>query len=76
MLKLEANMKDPNLALTVEMDGDIQTLAIETAELLRHIYQGISETSPSAAETYKMLITHFVTNPNSPTWRGEEDAEV
>ena len=76
MLKVEANMKEPDVTLNLEIDGDIKTIAIETAAIIRHIFEGIQESSLEAAEVYKGLITHYVTHSDSPTWKGESnDAE-
>lgn len=69
MIKLEADMKEP--LLDIEMEGDVPTLAIETAALVRHIYQGIKETDLVAALLYKDLIFRCVTDPESPTWRDD-----
>lgn len=71
MLKLEADRKEP--LLNIEMEGDVTTLAIETASLVRHIYQGIKETNPTAAWLYKDIITQFITSPESPTWRDDDE---
>ena len=77
MLKIEANMKEPDLALNLEINGDVRTLATETSVVIRQIYQGIQETNPTAAALYKALITRFVTEPDSPAWKEDsDDAEM
>lgn len=71
MIKLEADMKKE--LLDIKMEGDVPTLAIETASLVRHIYQGIKETDPTAAWLYKDIITQFIINHESPTWRDDDE---
>lgn len=76
MLKLEIDVRNDSGDLAVDLHGDVNTLAAETSILLNKIYLGIKETSQMAAEVYRAFVTRCVTDPNSPTWSGEEDAEV
>lgn len=69
MLKCKVSKRKD--VIRVKAKGIPKDLMLETAMVIRTVYEGISRTSPEAATQYKNTLIGVLLDPDSPVWKGE-----
>lgn len=68
MVKIISNVKDGYSEASVEMAGNMATIASELANAIGGVYMQIGAQDKKAARAFRRLFTKLVTSEDSPMW--------
>ncbi len=68
MVKIISNVKDGYSEASVEMAGNMATIASELANAIGGVYMQIGAQDKKAAHAFRRLFTKLVTSEDSPMW--------